>query len=122
MGIKSALFVTVVMALPASCLIYGWREWGQTGKLAQSDWRSMVPVPGLCFATVSQLLASGFLIQGFHSDGQSFAEPAPTHCIIFNCLSVLACGVTLLTSALAKGGCDSRCSCGASAYPWRPGW
>jgi hypothetical protein len=60
MGIKGVLFVTVVMALPASCLIYGWRERGQTGKLAQSDWRSMVPMPGLCFATGSQLLASGF--------------------------------------------------------------
>jgi hypothetical protein len=103
MGIKGVLFVTVVMALPASCLSYGWREWGQTGKLAQSDWRSVVPMPGLCFATVSQLLASGFLILGFHSDAQSFAEPAPTHWIIFNWLSVLAWGVTLLTSALGKG-------------------
>jgi hypothetical protein len=100
MGIKGLLFVTVVMALPASCLIYGW---GQIGKLTQSDWRLMVPTPGLCFATVSQLLVSGFLIQGFRSDAQSFAEPAPLHWMILNWLSVLAWGVTLLATALGKG-------------------
>jgi hypothetical protein len=103
MGIKGVFFVPVVMALPASCLIYGWREWGQIGKLTQSDWRLMVPMPGLCFATASQLLASGFLIQGFRSDAQSFAEPAPTHWRILNWLSVLAWDVTLLTTALGKG-------------------
>ena len=77
MGIKGVLFVTVVMALPASCLIYGWREWGQTGKLAQSDWRSMVPMTGLCFATVSQLLASGFLILGFQTRNLSLSQHPP---------------------------------------------
>jgi hypothetical protein len=86
------LFVTVVMALPASCLIYGWRAPGQIGKLTQTDWRLMAPTPGLCFATVSQFLVSGFLIQGFRSDAQSFTEPAPTHWIIFNWLCVLALG------------------------------
>jgi hypothetical protein len=103
MGIKGALFVTVVMALPTSCLIYGWRVPGQIGKLTQSDWRLMAPTPGLCFATVSQFLVSGFLIQGFRSDAQSFTEPASTHWIIFNWLSVLAWGVTLLTGAVGKG-------------------
>jgi len=52
---------------------------------------------------MSQLLASGFLIQGFQSDAQSFAEPAPLYWVILNWLSVLSWSVALIVSAVGKG-------------------
>jgi hypothetical protein len=103
MGLKGVLFVTFIMLFPASCLIEGWRAWGQAGKPMRGNWRSMVPTAGLCFATMSQLLASGFLIQGFQSDAQSFAEPAPLYWVILNWLSVLSWSVALIVSAVGKG-------------------
>ncbi len=103
MGLTGVLVVTFVMGIPAICLIYGWRARGQVGTVAETDWRLKVPTPGLWFATLSQLLASGFLIQGFRSDAQSFAEPAPTPWIILNWVSALAWAVALTTAALGKG-------------------
>src|SRR6266852_7823113 len=103
MGRKGILFVTFVMGIPAICLIYGWRAWGQTRKLPAGDWRVMLPTPGLWFATLSQLLACGFLIQGFRSDSQSFAEPAPLHWAVLNWVSVLAWGIAFSTTVLGKG-------------------
>jgi hypothetical protein len=76
MGFKGVAFVTLVMAVPAICLIYGWEAWGQARKLSAGDWRAMLTTPGLCFATPSQLLTSGFLIEGLRSDAQSFSEAA----------------------------------------------
>ena len=103
MGLKGILFVTFVMGIPAICLIYGWRAWGQTRKLPAGDWRVMLPTPGLYFATLSQLLASGFLIQGFRSDAQSFAEPASFFWVGLNWVSVLTWGLALWAIALGKG-------------------
>ena len=103
MGLKGVLFVTFVMVIPATCLIYGWRARGQVGTLVDGAWRLKLPTPGLWFATLSQLLTSGFLIQGFRSDEQSFAEPAPLFWAMLNWVSVLAWGVALVTTALGKG-------------------
>src|SRR5216683_4342780 len=103
MGLKGILFVTFAMVIPAVCLIYGWRVRGQIGTPMEGDRRLKLPTPGLWFATLSQLLTSGFLIQGFRSDAQSFAEPAPVYWAILNWVSVLAWGVALLTTALGKG-------------------
>ena len=103
MGLKGVIFVTVAMGIPAICLIYGWRAWGQVRKAPAGDWRVMLPTPGLWFATLSQFLASGFLIQGFRSDEQSFAEPATLYWAILNWVSVLSWGLALWTVALGKG-------------------
>ena len=103
MGFKGVLFVTLVMGIPAICLIYGWEAWGQARKLSAGDWRVMLSTPGLWFATLSQLLASGFLIQGFRSDAQSFSEAAPFIWVILNWISVLAWGLALWATVLGKG-------------------
>jgi len=103
MGLKGVLFVTFVMVIPTTCLIYGWRAWGQVGTLVDGGWRLKLPTPGLWFATLSQLLTSEFLLQGFRSDEQSFAEPAPLFWAMLNWVSVLAWGVALVTTALGKG-------------------
>jgi|SRR5216684_532974 len=103
MGLKGILFVTFAMVIPAVCLIYGWRVRGQIGTPMESDRRLKLPTLGLWFATLSQLLASGFLIQGFKSDEQSFAEPAPPYWAILNWVSVLFWYVALVSAALGKG-------------------
>ena len=103
MGLTGLLVVTFVMGIPAICLIYGWRVRGQSGAVSEGDWRVKLPTPGLWFATLSQLLACGFLVQGFRSDSQSFAEPAPLHWAVLNWVSVLAWGMALSTTVLGKG-------------------
>jgi len=103
MGLNGVLFVTVGMGVPAICIIYGWRVRVQVGALMEGDQRLKSPKPGLWFAILSQLLASGFLIQGFRSDEQSFAEPAPLYWALLNWVSVLAWGVAFVTTVLAKG-------------------
>jgi hypothetical protein len=101
MGLTGLLVVTFVGIL-AICLICGWRVRGQSGAVSEGDWRVKLPTPGLWFATLSQLLACGFLVQGFRSDSQSFAEPAPLHWAVLNWVSVLAWGIALSTTVLGK--------------------
>jgi len=91
------------MGIPGICLIYGWRVRGQVGTVTVADWRLKVLTPGLWFATLSQLLVSGFLIQGFRSEEQSFAEPAPFPWDLLNWVSVLAWCAAFVTTALGKG-------------------
>jgi len=73
------LFVAIFMSLPAICLIYGWRVRDQldAGSI-EGGWRAKLLTLGLCLATLSLVVTSGFLFQGFHSNGQSFAGPAAT--------------------------------------------
>src|SRR5712692_3015657 len=98
------LVVIIFMSFPAICLIYGWRRWGQAEtRPVGDDWRAKLLIVGLCLATLSLLLTSGFLLQGFHSNGQSFAGPPPRHWVILNWLSTLAWTLVLLAAALGKG-------------------
>jgi hypothetical protein len=103
MGLTGVLVVTIVMGIPAICLIYAWRVRCQAATVSQGNWRLKLTTPGLWFATLSQLLACGFLIQGFRSDSQSFAEPAPLHWAVLNWVSVLGWGVALSTTAVGRG-------------------
>jgi len=103
MGLTGVLVVTFFMGIPAICLIYGWRVRGQAGTASEDDWRLKLQTPGLWFATLSQLLVCGFLIQAFRSDSQSFAEPAPPTWALLNWVSILAWGLALSTTALGSG-------------------
>jgi len=96
------LIVTIFMSFPAICLIYGWRAWAQSRPL-QGAWREKILTLGLCLATLSLLVTSGFLFQGFHSDAQSFAEPPPRHWVILNWLSALTWTLALVAATLGKG-------------------
>ena len=98
------LFVAIFMGLPAICLIYGWRVRHQLdARPREGGWRAKLPTPGLCLGTLSLVVTSGFLFQGFHSNGQSFAGPPPRHWMILNWLSALAWTLALLAAALGKG-------------------
>src|SRR5258708_8102447 len=96
--------VAIFMSLPAICLIYGWRVRGQpdAGRM-ESGWRAKLLRLGLCLATLSLLVTSGFLFQGFDSNGQSFAGPPPRHWLILNWLSALAWTLDFLPALLDNG-------------------
>jgi len=66
-------------------------------------WRAKLLTLGFYLATLSLVVTSGFLLQGFHSSGQSFAEPPPRHWVILNWISALAWVIVLLAAALGKG-------------------
>ncbi len=98
------LFVAIFMSLPAICLIYGWRvRYQLDAGLTEGGWRARLLTPGLCLATLSLVVTSGFLFQGFDPNGQSFAGPPPRHWVILNWLSALAWTLALLAAALGKG-------------------
>lgn len=96
--------VAIFMSLPAICLIYGWRVWGQLDAgPVDGGWRAKLLTLGLCLATLSLFVTSGFLFQGFNSNAQSFAGPPPRHWVILNWLSALAWALALLATVLGKG-------------------
>src|SRR5712664_2672252 len=98
------LFVAIFMSLPAICLIYSWRvRYQLDAGPTESGWRARLLTLGLCLATLSLVVTSGFLFKGFDSSGQSFAGPPPRLWVILNWLSALAWTLTLLAAALGKG-------------------
>jgi len=45
MGLTGVLVVTIVMGIPAICLVYGWRARGQARTVSEGDWRLKLPTP-----------------------------------------------------------------------------
>jgi hypothetical protein len=108
--------VAIFMSLPAICLIYGWRVWGQLESgPTESGWRAKLLTVGLYLATLSLPVTSGFLFQGFNSDAQSFAGPPPRHWVILNWLSTLAWTLAFLATVLGRGKLRPLSSSGAFA-------
>src|SRR2546426_2880240 len=98
------LVVLILKGLPAICLIYGWRRWVQAEtRPVADDWRAKLLAVGLCLATLSLLSTSGFLLQGFHPNGQSFAEAPPRHWVTLNWFSAFAWILALLAAVVGKG-------------------
>ena len=101
--VKVFLFIAVVMLPSAACLIYGWISWrSRPSESRRKDWRIAAPKLGWCSATVSQVLTFAFLLQGFHPDRQSFAEPQPLAWQFANWITVSTWLFALLTVVLAK--------------------
>jgi len=98
------LFVAIFMSLPAICLNLRLASAVSTDGWAYGEWLAgKTSNAGLCLATLSLVVTSGFLFKGFDSSGQSFAGPPPRHWVILNWLSALAWTLTLLAAALGKG-------------------
>jgi hypothetical protein len=107
--IKVFIFIAVVMLPSAACLICGWISWRSRHRELQSkNWRIAALKVGLCSATVSQVLAFAFLLQGFHPDKQSFAEPQPLAWQFGNWITLITWLFALLTVVLGKKGAIRR--------------
>ena len=87
MDIRSVGLVTVFMAVPAACLIYGW--WKSNDAPYSANWREKLPNLGLPLASLSLFLTSAFLIRGWRWDGQSFADRPPAYWVVLNWINIL---------------------------------
>jgi hypothetical protein len=104
MEIRSIFLVTFFMGLPAICLIYAWKTWGRFRReVSQGGWRQRLLTFGLPSATLSLLLVSGFLAQGYRWDEQSFVGPPPLHWAVLNWISFLAWIFVCFASVIGRG-------------------
>jgi hypothetical protein len=98
MDLRTLVFVSVFMSPSAACLVYAWWNSGNFSRLA--TWREKLLYASLPLATLSLLLISGFLIQGWIWDGQSFLQkPAPIWKVLNRIAQlswILACSAALI--------------------------
>lgn len=104
MTIGAILGVIAVCSPSAICLIFAWlRSKDSLEDASVQSWRATIAAAGLVLASVSQLLITAFLASGYHSQGQSFAQPAPRAWIVSNSMSVVAWAAVLLAAFLGTG-------------------
>ena len=104
MAIGIVIFVVGLMSPSAICLLYAWRAWVNTGSDSiEHGWRAGLLMVGLVLASLSQLLATAFLLTGLHSNEQSFATRVSLPWAIANWASVLSWILALAAVALGKG-------------------
>jgi hypothetical protein len=104
MTLWTVIFVMGFMSPSAICLIYAWRARVKLGVASIGHgWRAGSLVVGLVLASLSQSLVTAFLLVGFRSDRQSFAERVSLPWAIANWTSVLSWILALVTVALGNG-------------------
>jgi len=101
MRFQSLFFVAFFMAVPSACLIYGWQH--AKREPDKEGWREELATIGLALATLCLALISGFLFQGYHPHGQSYATRASSLWLILNWVSVGTWALACLAVALGKG-------------------
>jgi hypothetical protein len=98
------IFVVGFMSPSAICLIYAWWAYVNSRKgPIEPRWRAALLKIGLVLASLSQVLATSFLVQGFRSDAQSFAEPVSRPWAIANTTTLASWVLALVTVALGNG-------------------
>jgi hypothetical protein len=96
--------VLIYFTFPIACLVYGWRVWVQRrNEPTASAWKSKLLTVGLCMASLISLSICGFILRGYNSHGQSFAQPPPLPWLRLNQLSTIAWLFVLLSVAIGKG-------------------
>lgn len=103
MQFTAVIFVSVAMIPSAACLVYAWKSLCYPRESVAEDWRYAALIIGLFFATLGQILAFGFLAQGFQADSQSFAEPAPLFWVIANWITLMSWVLVLFSLVIGKG-------------------
>jgi hypothetical protein len=104
MTLGTLILVMGFMSPSAICLIYAWRVRVILGMdSSEHGWRIGALLVGLILASLSQLLATAFLLTGFRSDEQSFASPVSISWAITNWITLLTWILALFTVALGKG-------------------
>src|SRR5260370_17120649 len=97
-------FIFASIAPAVACLGYAWR--GQLRNLHESksrEWRRRILTIAVRLATLSQLLVTGFLLQGFHGDRQSFVERVSLPWAIANWVTLLGWTFVVVAAAIGRG-------------------
>ena len=103
---KIQIYVLFLVAIsPAiACLGSAWRgRLKDLSELNSRGWRESILTVAAFSATLSQLLALGFLLQGFHADRQSFAEPASMPWAVANWVSLASWAFAVVSIIMGRG-------------------
>jgi hypothetical protein len=104
MTLGTLIFVMGFMSPSALCLIYAWRAQIKLGMNSiDHGWRAGLLMVGLVLASLSQLLATSFLLVGFRLDEQSFAKPVSLPWAIANWTTLLTWILALVMVAVGSG-------------------
>ena len=104
MSVWTSIFVLGFSSPSTICLVLGWRAWVKLRNLAgEHEWRARVLAIGLIFASLCQLLATSFLLNGFRANEQSFATRVSDFWAVSNWITLLSWLFALTTVALGKG-------------------
>lgn len=104
MNIQIFLLFLLAISPAIVCLGYAWR--GCLKDLPgfnSKGWRENILTMAACTATLSQFLALGFLLQGFHADRQSFAEPASLPWAVANWVSLASWAFAVVGTFVGQG-------------------
>jgi hypothetical protein len=98
------IFLVAINALPVSALADTFRIRLSRGTRTElPSWRSNVLSVGVWLGALTQVLVLGFLAQGFHLNGQSFVEKAPTMWRELNSISLFSWALVVTSVVLGKG-------------------
>jgi hypothetical protein len=104
MSAWTTIFVLGFSTPSTICLILGWRAWVKgRSSASEHEWREVLLTIGLILASVCQVLATAFLVNGFRSDRQSFAERVSDLWAVSNWTTTLSWLLVLATVVLGKG-------------------
>ena len=104
MNIQISLLFLLAISPATVCLGYAWR--GCLKDLSEFNskrWRANLLMMAACSATLSQLLALGFLVHGFHANRQSFAEPASLPWAVANWASLAGWAFAVVGTLVGHG-------------------
>jgi hypothetical protein len=98
------IFLVAISALPVSALADTFRIRLSCGTRTELPrWRSNVLSVGMWLGALTQVLVSAFLARGFHLNGQSFVEKAPTMWRELNSISLFSWALVVTSVLLGKG-------------------
>ena len=103
---KIQIYVLFLVAISPAivCLGYAWRgRLKDLSELNSGGWRESILTITACTGTLSQSLTLGFLLQGFHADRQSFAEPASLPWAVANWVSLASWAFALVGTIIGRG-------------------
>lgn len=104
MKIQIFAFVFASITPAVVCLAYGWRA-RLKGSLESegNGLRTRILTVALTLATLSQVLVTGFLLQGFHGDRQSFVERVSLPWAIANWITLAGWTFCAVTAVIGRG-------------------
>jgi hypothetical protein len=104
MNIQIFLLFLLAISPAIVCLGYAWRGClKDLSEFNSKGWRANILTMAACTATLSQFLALGFLLQGFHANRQSFAEPAPLPWAVANWVSLAGWAFAFVGTLVGQG-------------------